>query len=426
MNPRRIPAALLAAALVLFCAAPLPAAEFQVQPAPSGHWMCLLQAGSVDFLDTTATTYAESLGTGFIASGNPAAPAETGHAVTAVYNTTGVLILLKFDGHEGEADPGGDIEFYLGTDASAAAARTPVRHFTIHAPEAAAVKMVPEYSGACVPVEERERPDRTRRYMTEDAAACGPGPTGPLNRKFNVQWSKARKCWYVSVFLSWPCFALELPFFQPNSERGAKWRLKIVRHAPGGAKYTWGTDDIPFSGYGTMKWPRFGQDTRVAIYRQLIIDGIGGAGASVTGNAREYWRISPKESAYGFLKADTFQPREADSDTLFLNARLQPFFDGNAKMIDALAYTPEKGAKALDWPVDEKDRFFSSEIKRLYSVRDDIAQLRRQYLLDRFLGREVKVPEKKAAPRKAAIDPGDFDSIDAGGNAIELDDEAFF
>lgn len=41
-------------------------------------------------------------------------------------------------------------------------------------------------------------------------------------------------------------------------------------------------------------------------------------------------------------------------------------------------------------------------------------------------GREVKVPEKKAAPRKAAIDPGDFDSIDTGGNAIELDDEAFF
>ena len=153
------------------------------------------------------------------------------------------------------------------------------------------------------------------------------------------------------------------------------------------------------------------------------------AAVAFTLSRREYWRVAPLEAAYGFLAPSdpTFQPRESASDTLFRTALLDPFFASNEKMLAALSYSSEKGAVAFGWPADEKDRFFSTQIGRVYSVKADIDEMRRRYVLDRLLGREVKPAEKKPAkPKASAPDPADLDAVGADAPALDLDEEALF
>jgi hypothetical protein len=203
-----------------------------------------------------------------------------------------------------------------------------------------------------------------------------------------------------------------------------------MRRAADGSRYVWGADERPFAGYGFIKWPAFSQGFRGGAYRQWIIAGARKPAGDATDLVREYWRVAPLEASYGFIDpgVPTFQPREAASDSLFRTARLDPFLASNDKMLAALDYDSGKGAVAFGWPADEKDRFFSTQASRIYSVQADVDDLRRRYLLDRFLGREVKPPTAKSGKKDkaAASDPGDIDSVGGTAPAIELDDEAFF
>ncbi len=420
----------LCIALAALPAANASAVEVQAHQVPPGTgWMALHGGGSAAFWDNYVANFPKNLTGGFTALGESANPVESGHQIVVLINDCGWDVMVRFDCADAAAARGGTTEFYLATDASAAEARHAPRHIAIHPADPNETAMAPNFMGAAVPVEARNRPDHTRPYMTEDALAGGYAPTGPVGHEFAIRKGAGDGVWYVSAFFRWPAFGLELPFFDKNPH-GVRWRLKVIRRAADGSRYVWGTDERPYAGYGFIKWPPFSQGFRGSIYRQWIIAGARTPAGKVTDDEREYWRVSPMETAYGFLAptAPTFQPREAASDTLFRQALLNPFFASNEKMLSALSYSSEKGAIAFGWPADEKDRFFSTQIGRVYSVKADIDERRRRYLLDRFLGREVKPAaaktEKKAKP--AAHDPGDIDSVGADTPNLDLDEDPLF
>ncbi len=426
LQGRKVAAFLLAALLLCTSA---PALEVQARHvAPGTGWMALHGGGSASFWDNYVSSFPKALTGGFTAYGEAAAPAESGHQIAVLVNDCGWAVMLRFDCADAAVARGGTTEFYLSTDPSAAEGRHAPRHIVIHPADPAGEKMVPDYFGAAVPVEARRRPDRTRPYMTEDALSGGYAPTGPVGHEFAIRKGAGDGVWYVSAFFRWPAFGLEIPFFDKNPH-GVRWRLKVIRRAVDGSRYVWGDDERPYAGYGFLKWPPFTQGFRTAAYRQWIIAGARKPAGDVTDGEREYWRVSPMETAYGFLAPaePTFQPREAASDTLFCKALLDPFFASNEKMLSALSYSSEKGAAAFRWPTDEKDRFFSTQIGRVYSVKADIDELRRRYVLDRLLGREVKPPEpKKAKPAAAAPGVSDLDALGDAPPALDLDEEALF
>ena len=422
------PSLLILALSVWLLCPPARAVEVQARQVPPGTgWMALHGGGSASFWDNYAANFPNNFAGGFTAFGEGAAPAESGHRLTVLVNDCGWAVMVRFDCPDAASARGGTTEFYLSTDESAAEGRHAPRHIVIHPADPEGVRMVPEFFGAAVPIEARDRPDRTRPYMTEDALAGGYAPTGPVGHEFAIR-KGAGDAWYVAAFFRWPAFGLETPFFDKNP-RGVRWRLKVIRRAADGSRYVWGADERPYAGYGFIKWPPFPQGFRGSIYRQWIIAGARNPAGQETDDEREYWRVSPLETAYGFLTPaePTFQPREAASDTLFRQALLDPFFASNEKMLAALSYSSEKGAVAFGWPADEKDRFFSTQIGRVYSVKADVDELRRRYVLDRLLGREVKRPEKKAPAKKpAAPDPADLNSLGNDLPALDLDEETLF
>ena len=421
--------ALLFAALIVCPAAQ--AVEVQAHTTPPGSgWMVLHHGGGVEFWDSVVHEHASWLAEGFKAFGEAASPKESGHKLAIVCNDGGWAVMLGFDCADKAAALGGTTEFYVDTDESPAEGRHPPRHIVIHPAVPESEKMVPEYFGAAVPIEARKRgPDRSRPYMTEEVLPGGYAPTGPVGHEFGVRKGGDPNAWYVSAYFRWPAFGLELPFF-PKNPRGIRWRLKVIRRAADGSRYVWGADERPFAGYGFIKWPAFSQGVRGGAYRQWIIAGARKPAGDATDLVREYWRVAPLEASYGFIDpgVPTFQPREAASDTLFRTARLDPFLAANDKMLAALDYSSEKGAVAFGWPADEKDRFFQTQASRIYSVQADVDELRRRYLLDRLLGREVKPPEPKTDKKKsaAAPDPADINSVGDDAPALELDEEALF
>ena len=407
------------------------AIEITANPTPSGAgWMSLHGGGSVEFWDEKVQNFPSWFNGGFVAYGPENAQIESNHQLAVIYNGVGWDLFLKFDCADPSAARGGTTEIFVCTDDSADHAATAPRHIVIHPAEKDAVHMVPEYSGAAVPVEARKRPDHSKPYMTEDRPSCGYAPTGAVNHEFKIAESGTRSgTWYVSSLFRWPYFGLELPFYH-TEVRNPRWRLKVIRRAADGGVFVWGANDKPYTGYGLIKWPQSTASMRADIYRQWIISGAKGPAEEQTDTAREYWRVSPLEAGYGFrtVPEPTFQPREAKSDTEFLQKALTPYTESNAKMLDALSYSPEKGAKAIGWPQEEKDRFFMTQIERLFTVKDEIDELRRRYLIDKLLGREIKAPEKKNKGKTESRGIGDPDALDLtpDGGTLDLDEELLF
>ncbi len=418
---------ILLSAFFLLCPS-VRAVELQAQHVPPGTgWMALHHGGSPSFWDSIITEHASWIQGGFTPVGEAAKPAESGHQMAVLCNDSGFVIFIRFDCGDEAAARGGTTDIYFSTDESATEGRHPPRHVTLHPGDPEEEKMVPNFFGAAVPIEARKRQDRTRPYIEEERLPGGYAPTGPLKHVFAI--NKGANGWYVSMFFKWESVPLELPFF-PKTPRGLRWRLKVIRRATDGSRYVWGADERPFAGYGFLKWPAMPPGFRSGSFRQCIIAGLSSPAIGATEETVDYWRVSPNEASYGFLapKAETFQPREAASDTLFKKSFLDPFVASNEKMLSALSYSSEKGAKAFGWPQDEKDRFLTTQLGRLYTFREDVDEMRRRYVLERLLGREVKPPapksDKKTKP--TTPDPADIDSVGTEASGLELDEEALF
>ena len=407
------------------------AVEIQAQHMPSNEsWIALIKAGTAAFWENIINEHSSALNGDFTAVNEASNPAESGHQLAIICNAGGFAIFLRFDCDDEAAARSGTTEVYFCTDESVADGRHPPRHIILHPGDPNEVKMVPDLFGASCRIEARNRPDLTNPYIEEKTLPGGYATSGPLKHVFAIHKAPKGKGWYTSIYINWSSLGLELPFF-PKTARGTRWRMKLIRHAADGSRYVWGADERPYAGYGLVKWPAFPAGFRSGAYKQWIVFGLRSPAASATEQSLEYWRVSPLEAYYKFLepKEETFQPREPASDTLFLQSFLQPYFAANEKMLAAFVYTGEKGfAPAFNRSQEDKDRFFSTQLHRLYSIRGDVDEMRRRYVLDRLLGREVKPPapkaDKKAKP--AAPDPGDIDSVGTDAPSLELDEEALF
>ncbi len=418
-----------------FILAPVPASGLEIQAHMfplSCSWIDMNNGGGAPFWDGIVREHPSWFSADFTAAGQGTAALESGHQMAIVFNWGGFAVFIRFDCADEAVARGGAVDMYLSTDESAADCRAIPRHISILPAESDRDKMAENFFGPSVPIEARSsRPDYTKPRMAEERLPGGFAPTGPVNHEFRIQKSGDGKCWYLSAYFRWYSFGLELPFF-PKTPRGTRWRFKLIRRAADGSRYVWGADERPFAGYGFIKWPGFPQDFRTIAYKQWISTGARGPMVRATDAAREYWGVSPAEACYGFHVSPepTFQPREAASDTLFLSACHAPFFAKNNRMLDALVFTSEKGhAPAFDWPMEEKDRFFKTQTVRLYTVKPEIDEMRRRYVLDRLLGREVAPPQaSKTSAKQSRPSPvaGDIDAPAGDAPAIELDDEAFF
>ena len=407
------------------------AVEIQAQHMPASEsWIALMKAGTAGFWENIINEHASALNGDFTAVNEPSNPAESGHQLAIICNAGGFAVFLRFDCDDEAAARGGTTEIYFCTDESAAEGRHPPRHIILHPGDPNEVKMVPDLFGASCVVEARKRPDLTKPYIEEEVLPGGYATSGPLKHVFAIHKAPKGKGWYTSIYINWSSLGLELPFF-PKTARGTRWRLKVIRHAADGSRYIWGADERPYAGYGFVKWPAFPAGFRSGAYKQWIVFGLRSPAASATEQAVEYWRVSPLEAGYKFLapKEETFQPREPASDTLFLKSCLQPYVAANEKMLAAFVYTGEKGfAPAFNWSQEDKDRFFSTEFRRLYSIKSDVDEMRRRYVLDRLLGREVKLPAPKSGKKakRAMPDASDFDAVGNEAPEIDLDDEPVF
>ncbi len=393
---------------------------------PSGGWMSLHGGCSAELLDTWFTYSPDLLNADFKTFDETPNPVESGHAAAVIFNDCGLLVVIKLKSAESDLLGKTDIYFETGS----ADENYPPKHVTINPPQRADIPMKPEFFGAAIPIEARNRPNPTTYHVTEEKIEGGALNFPSINREFKIMRGKEKDTWYITKLIWWNCVAYDLPFHSANNRGISLWKIKIIRKAKDGTKYVFGQDVKPYSGYAVLRWPKFSNDAKASLYRQLIISGVSGKAGEILSYRKEYWTVSAAESEYRFLKPPykTFQAREEESDKLFYENYLEKFCEKNNKMIDSLAYSSEKGAKAFDWPIEEKDRFFKNDVKRLFTFERDIAEMRRLYLLDQLLGRKTEAttanpkekPKKESTPSVNA-----FEMID-DGDMLQLDDVDFF
>ena len=348
---------------------------------------------------------------------------ESAHTAAVIYNDSGWLLALRF---RADHDPArsGKTEIFLRSHNP----DVPPRHLMILPADEHIPAMAPLDFGGAIVIPHRDRPNPSRPYLSETRLAAGFGPCGPLNREFKIMQTAAGER-LITCFFRWKGFGTDLPFNLDSARQGIDWGIKIIRHGPDGASYVFGPSDAPFTEYATLSWPPFKATFRHAVYRNWVLFGLTHLAGQVNEGAGSYWEISAAEAAYGFRQpaAPTFQPREPASDRAFLAARLGPFLAANQKFLSMFAYSPEKSSPSFSLPENAKDDFFTKEVRRLFTYRGDLADLRRAYLLDCLLGREVKSDVKTPVPEKQTPAPVTWDSLDGGGgDQLKLDEEPLF
>lgn len=389
-------------------------------------WVALDGGSTADFVEQNFKQMPACLQTNFtrLPAPAPAAPRpqpESDHAVAVLYNGSGWLLALRFRaGH----DPArfGKTELYLRSHNP----DVPPRHLVLMPADDRIPAMAPLDFGGAIVIPHRNRPDPSRPYIRETRLASGFGPCGPLNHEFKIMKTAAGERLITCLF-RWKGFGTDLPFNLETTRQGIDWGIKIIRHGPDGVKYVFGPSDAPYREYATLAWAPFKAAFRHGVYHNWVLFGLSHLSGQVSEGARSDWEISAAEAAYGFRQpaTPTFQPREPASDRAFLAARLGPFLAANEKFLSMFAYSSETGSPSYRLPENAKDDFFTKEVRRLFAYRGDLADLRRAYLLDRLLGRDVKAPAP--VPAKKAPAPATWDSLDDdGGPQLKLDEDPLF
>lgn len=390
-------------------------------------WIALDGGSTAEFVEKNLRQLSSCLSSNFTVippAGAATRQPEQAHAAAVIYNDSGWLLALRFRASHDPAGAG-KTEIFLRSHNQ----DVPPRHLAILPAEAHIPALAPLDFGGAIVIPHRNRPDPSRPRISETRPADGFGPCGPLDPDFRIMRTAAGE-WLITCFFRWRGFGTDLPFNPATARQGIEWGLKIIRQGPDGVRYVFGPADTPCADYATLAWPPFKAQFRHAVYRNWVLFGLTHLAGKANEGARSSWDISAQEAAYGFRKpaAPTFQPREPASDAAFLAARLDPFLAANGKFLSMFSYSPEKGSPAFSLPESVKDDFFTREVRRLFTYRDDLAELRRAYLLDRLLGREVKAAAQPPVPAaRHAPAPGSLDALEgAAGDQIKLDEEPLF
>lgn len=249
-----------------------------------------------------------------------------------------------------------------------------------------------------------------------------------------VHFQPMEKGWCVRFSFRWLDFQDRLPFAE--GQYPVSWRLIVKRTRADGSVATWGSLAEPV----LLNWGRPGDAIVDDIpLNYFLHNNVGPAYAGAAGFLRGFWTTSRTEKWMLYLDPGipTFEPKNPESDDLFVKSQVEPILDSNANIEKAIYFNGKQ--QIYEPPIKSyakaERRAILAGLDRILYVTERIDDARRDYLLARLLDKPVPVRTmpKAAQPKKLKkIDRNrDFSADDLGledtgdGDLIELDDIDF-
>lgn len=273
-------------------------------------------------------------------------------------------------------------------------------------------------SAAPVVVAFENRPNA--RCASRLARAAHTRRTPKARGQVNVSLDRKRGRWTTRLSIPFRHRLDGWPFSEDAKRRPPPWCAAVTYRDGDGKDHAWGTAEDPL----VIFWKRSASfaSARDALLRDR-------------GIVREYhsarWKyasvfdFSQKERWIGFRDpgVETFVWRQADSERLFHERYAQTVYQSSDGLVDLLDdWGGQRKAKILALAEPARQRAFDG-LGGLVSASEALADARRRYLLDRFMGRALPpaVPERARSAESVAVPLApDADGDDAG--EVTLDD----
>ena len=237
----------------------------------------------------------------------------------------------------------------------------------------------------------------------------------------NVSLDRKKGQWTTQLSIPFRHRLNDWPFSKDGRRRPPPWCAAVTYRDGDGKEHAWGTAEDPL----VISWKRSASfaSARDALFRDRAIVG---EYYSARWKYNSVFDFSQKERWIGFRDPgiETFVWRQADSERLFHERYARKVYESSDGLVDLLDdWGGNRKAKILERAEPARQRAFDG-LGGLVSASEALADARRRYLLDRFMGRELPpvVPERARAEEsvKVPLVP-DIDGDDAG--EVTLDDE---
>ena len=237
----------------------------------------------------------------------------------------------------------------------------------------------------------------------------------------NVSTDRKKGKWTTQLSIPFRHRLDSWPFSADAKRPPQPWCAAVTYRDVDGKDHAWGTAEDPL----VISWKRAASfaAARDALFRDR---GIVWDYQSARWKYASIFDFSQKERWIGFRDpgVETFVWRQADSERLFHERYARTVYqpcDGLADLLDD--WGGHRKAKIRDLAEPARQRAFDG-LGRLVSASEALADARRRYLLDRFMGRELAPAVPERARAKEAVDEPlvpDADSDDVG--EVTLDDK---
>ena len=274
-------------------------------------------------------------------------------------------------------------------------------------------------SAAPIVVAFENRPNA--RCASRLARAAHTRRTPKARGQVNVSTDRKKGKWTTQLSIPFRHRLDSWPFSADAKRPPQPWCAAVTYRDVDGKDHAWGTAEDPL----VISWKRAASfaAARDALFRDR---GIVWDYQSARWKYASIFDFSQKERWIGFRDpgVETFVWRQADSERLFHERYARTVYqpcDGLADLLDD--WGGHRKAKIRDLAEPARQRAFDG-LGRLVSASEALADARRRYLLDRFMGRELAPAVPERARAKEAVDEPlvpDADSDDVG--EVTLDDK---
>ena len=239
--------------------------------------------------------------------------------------------------------------------------------------------------------------------------------------------------WALRFSFRWLDFQDRLPF--SKGRYPVSWRMIVRRERSDGSAASWGTVAEPV----VMSWGRPGDELLDEIQMMYFLStDLGPSYRGVSSSLRTFWTTYRQEKWMFYLDPGipTFEPKNPESDDLFVKSLVDPILEANDNIDKAIYYSAKANIPVP--PVKSytkaERRAIVSGLDRVLYVEEQVDDARRDYLLARLLEKPVPVktvpstarPKKlKKLGRNQEMTTDDLNLEDEGDALIELDDVDF-
>ena len=259
------------------------------------------------------------------------------------------------------------------------------------------------------------------RCASRLARAAHTRRTPKARGQVNVSHDRKKGQWTTQLSIPFRHRLDSWPFSADAKRPPQPWCAAVTYRDVDGKDHAWGTAEDPLA----ISWKRAASfaAARDALFRDR---GIVWEYQSARWKYASVFDFSQKERWIGFRDpgVETFVWRQADSERLFHERYARTVYQPCDGLVDLLDdWGGHRKAKIRDLAEPARQRAFDG-LGGLVSASEALADARRRYLLDRFMGRELAPAVPERARAKEAVDEPlvpDADSDDVG--EVTLDDK---